>query len=93
MSDQSLPPLDPGRPLSEQGYTSLTAMELIQTLNQTFNLGLTTTFFFNHPTLDAMTAALRTDEAVLPKDTGFEFLDALSPQELEQFIQNEVDQL
>lgn len=94
--------IDPERALLEQGFTSLTAVELCMALEKGLGLKVPTDFFFNYPSVDSMVAffsgkgSTRATEASVAVDsTGlpgseYAFLDSLSEEELEDLIDREV---
>jgi acyl transferase domain-containing protein len=104
LSDQKLPPLDPHRPLREQGLTSLMGVELRRVLESFLDRSVSATVFYNYPSIDLMAAFLASPEAdgnssgqaERPQATGgwmeedFGLLDAMSTQDLVDVIEREV---
>jgi len=102
LSDQPLEPLDPDLPLLEQGFTSLTAMELRNILERDLETTVPPTFFFNYPTISSMAALFagaspRQGKAPMPElpppetaQPGYGYLDDLSEEDLAVLIDREV---
>ncbi len=103
LSDQPLAPLDPDLALLDQGFTSLTAVELRNILETDLQTTVPATFFFNYPSINRMVdffleepphpVASATQELppAKPTDSEYTFLDDLSDEELETLIDREVD--
>ena len=93
--------LDPKKPLMEQGFDSLMAIEFQQALSRGLDLALTVSLLFNHPTLEQIATYLvdqLPDPSKKEPETGvpeteseeWKFLDAMSPEELEAYVQAEL---
>jgi acyl transferase domain-containing protein len=98
-------PLDPHLPLTDQGFTSLLGLELRRALEVTLGQQLPASLLYDYPTLDRMAAFLAgagptPRRAPAPRlepvghsvtDSDFDFLDTLSPAELADLIEREID--
>ncbi len=88
--------LDPQQGLSELGMDSLTAVELRNLLQKTFDCRLSSTLLFDHPTLTALanyllqTLGLTTEQ---PPPSASELIQQLSETEAEALLIQELEQL
>jgi acyl transferase domain-containing protein len=102
LGDVHAEPLDPHLPLTDQGFTSLLGLELRRALEVALGRQLPASLLYDYPTLDRMAAFLagagpatpRRSPAPRPEpvaDKDFDFLDTLSPAELADLIEREID--
>ncbi len=93
-------PLDADLPLIEQGFTSLLGLELRRALEVALARELPVSLLYDYPTLNRMAALFAGAVDVAPSRRApapalpgeFDFLDTLSPAELADLIEREVDQ-
>jgi NADPH:quinone reductase-like Zn-dependent oxidoreductase/acyl carrier protein len=88
--------IDENEPLMRMGLDSLMALELRNSLSRSFGLQLSATLLFDHPTVGALTTYLMGDaeagakEPVPASDALFDEISALSDDEAEQLLANEL---
>ena len=97
--------LAPDVPLVDQGFTSLLGLELRRALEARTGRSLPAGLLYDYPTLDRIAGLLCGDAPMaVPRraapiaepaadDSGFDFLDELSAEELADLIDREVDRL
>ncbi len=97
---------DPHKPLTEQGLTSIRAVELAEELGNAIGRTLSPTVMFNYPTIDATVGYLARELSLEEPETGNQrpaqnrgeegLLDEvaeLSEQELEAYVGAELEKL
>jgi len=107
LGDEEKTELLDNRPLVEQGFDSLTAVELRTKIGNALNISIPVTFLFNYPTIRDIVRFLNDDgitalkekqakQSVLAKkgessDEEFEFMDDLSDEDLAKFIEKDIE--
>ncbi|MEW6234514.1 MAG: beta-ketoacyl synthase N-terminal-like domain-containing protein [Candidatus Omnitrophota bacterium] len=93
------------RPLVEQGFDSLTAVELRTKIGNALKISIPVTFLFNYPTIRDIVRFLNEDgitaldekpnkgKRVESSDEEFEFINDLSDDDLAKFIEKDIESL